>query len=43
MQHQTSLFRGQPDNEAIKMIQYYETLALEYDPLGYCVSTSEGK
>ena len=43
MQHQTSLFRGQPDNEAVKMIQYYETLALEYDPRGYCVSTSEGK
>lgn len=43
MQHQTSLFRGQPDNEAVKMIRYYETLALEYDPRGYCVSTSEGK
>ncbi len=43
MQYQTSLLRGQPDDEAIKMIRYYEGLALEFDPRGYCVCTSEGK
>ena len=43
MQYQTSFTRGQPDAEAIKLIQYYEPLALEYDPRGYCVCTSEGK
>lgn len=43
MQYQTHLTRGQPDDEAIKLIQYYEPLALEYDPRGYCVCTSEGK
>ena len=43
MQYQTSLLRGQPDDEAIKMIRYYEGLALEFDPRGYCVGTSEGK
>lgn len=35
--------KGQPDIEAIKMIQEYEGLALENDPRGYCVCTSEGK
>lgn len=35
--------KGQPDNEAIKLIQFYEKLALEADPRGYCVCTSEGK
>jgi phosphoadenosine phosphosulfate reductase len=43
MEYQTSLFRGQPDNEAIKQIQYFEPLALEHDPRGFGVCTSEGK
>lgn len=43
MQYQTSLTRGQPDDEAVKLLQYYEHMAIEYDPRGYCVSTSEGK
>ncbi len=43
MEYQTSLFRGQPDDEAVKEIQYFESLALEHDPRGYCVCTSEGK
>lgn len=50
MQHQTELdlespgaLKGQPDDEAVKMIQFYEPLALEMDPRGYCVCTSEGK
>lgn len=43
MQYQTSLTRGQPGDEAVKLLQYYEHMAIEYDPRGYCVSTSEGK
>ena len=43
IEYQTSLFRGQPDDEAIKQIRFYEPLALELDPRGYCVCTSEGK
>lgn len=43
MDYQMNLFKGAPDDEAIKMIQYYEGLALENDPRGYCVCTSEGK
>ena len=43
MTYQMNLFKGAPDDEAIKMIQYYETLAVENDPRGYCVCTSEGK
>ncbi len=43
MNYQMHLFKGAPDDEAIKMIQYYENLALEYDPRGYCVCSSEGK
>lgn len=43
MQYQTSFTRGQPDDEAIKQIQFYEPLALEHDPRGYCVCTSDGK
>lgn len=43
MQHQTSLLRGQPDDEAIRLLQVYETIALSRDPRGYCVCTSEGK
>ena len=43
MQSQMSFFRGQPDDEAIRMLQYFETLALQADPRGYCVCTSEGK
>lgn len=38
-----NMFKGAPDDEAIKMIQYYEGLAVENDPRGYCVCTSEGK
>lgn len=41
---QLSLLRaGQPDEEAIRLIRGYEWLALEMDPRGYCVCTSEGK
>ena len=43
MQHQTHMFRGQPDDEAIKLLRYYAGYALELDPRGYCVCTSEGK
>ncbi len=43
MVYQMNLFKGAPDDEAIKMIQYYEGLAIESDPRGYCVSSSEGK
>ena len=43
MQYQMDLFRGAPDEESIRMIQYYERMALERDPRGYCVCTSEGK
>lgn len=43
MTYQMDLFKGAPDDEAIKMIQYYEMLAVENDPRGYCVCTSEGK
>lgn len=35
--------RGQPDDEAIRMIQEFEPLALKNDPRGYCVCSSEGK
>lgn len=37
------MFKGAPDDEAIRMIQYFEDLAIKYDPRGYCVCTSEGK
>lgn len=43
LEYQMSLLRGQPDDEAIKMIKYYEGLAIEMDERGYCVCTSEGK
>lgn len=43
MQYQMKFTRGQPDDEAIKLIKYYEPLALEYDSRGYCIATSEGK
>ena len=43
MEYQTSLTQGQPDDEAVRLLQYYEALALENDPRGYCVCTSEGK
>lgn len=43
MDYQLDFFKGAPDEEAIKMIQYYEPLALQNDPRGYCVCTSEGK
>ena len=37
MEYQTSLTQGQPDDEAVRLLQYYEALALENDPRGYCV------
>ena len=41
---QLDLFRtGQPDEEAIKLLKFYEPSALMRDPRGYCVCTSEGK
>ena len=41
---QIDLFRpGQPDDEAIRLLKHYEKFALEKDPRGYCVCTSEGK
>lgn len=41
---QSNLFgTGQPDEEAIKLLQFYEQTALMRDPRGYCVCTSEGK
>lgn len=41
---QLSLLRaGQPDEEAIRLIRWYEAFALTLDPRGYCVCTSEGK
>ena len=43
MQYQTSLLRGQPDDEAIKLLQYFADAAVARDPRGYCVCTSEGK
>ena len=43
MQHQLHFTRGQPDDEAIRWIQMWEGTALERDPRGYCVCTSEGK
>lgn len=43
MEHQLSFTRGQPDNEAIKYLQEFEGWALQHDPRGYCVCTSEGK
>ena len=43
MEYQMSFLKGAPDEESIKMIQYYEKMALERDPRGYCVCTSEGK
>lgn len=43
MQYQTHLWRGQPDDEAIKLLRYYAGYAAELDPRGYCVATSEGK
>lgn len=35
--------RGQPDDEAIRMIREFEPFAIRNDPRGYCVCTSEGK
>lgn len=41
---QVDLFRpGQPDEDAIRLLQEYEYFALKLDPRGYCVCTSEGK
>lgn len=35
--------KNAPDEEAIKLLQFYEGAALHADPRGYCVCTSEGK
>lgn len=43
LEPQQPVVRGQPDEEAVRMIRDYEGIALEYDPRGYCVCTSEGK
>lgn len=43
MEYQLDLFKGAPDDEAIRMIRYYEGFAVENDKRGYCVCTSEGK
>lgn len=43
MEYQLSFTQNAPDTEAVKMLQFYETLALHADPRGYCVCTSEGK
>ena len=40
---QPGALRGQPDEEAIRMIREFEPLAIRSDPRGYCVCTSEGK
>lgn len=41
---QLDIFRmGQPDEEAVKLLRFYEPSALMRDPRGYCVCTSEGK
>lgn len=37
------ILKGQPDDEAIRMIREFQGLALQSDPRGYCVCTSEGK
>lgn len=34
---------GQPDEDAIRLLQSYESFATSIDPRGYCVCTSEGK
>ena len=43
VEYQLDLFRGQPDEEAIRLLKGYESFALSMDPRGYCVCTSEGK
>lgn len=43
IEYQLDLFRGQPDEEAIRLLRGYENFALSLDPRGYCVCTSEGK
>ena len=35
--------KNAPDEEAVRLLRYYEGLALHYDVRGYCVCTSEGK
>lgn len=42
-QPEVPVLRGQPDEEAIRMIREFEPLAIQNDPRGYCVCTSEGK
>lgn len=43
IEYQLDIFRGQPDDEAIRLLKGYENFALSLDPRGYCVCTSEGK
>ena len=43
MEHQMSFTKNAPDEEAVRLLRYYEGLALHYDARGYCVCTSEGK
>ena len=38
-----SFTKNAPDEEAVRLLRYYEGLALHYDVRGYCVCTSEGK
>ena len=38
-----SFTKNAPDEEAVRLLRYYEGLALHYDARGYCVCTSEGK
>lgn len=42
-EYQLSFTQNAPDVEAIKLLQYYEGMALHLDERGYCVCTSEGK
>lgn len=43
MEYQMKLGKNAPDDDSIYWIKFYEGLALEHDPRGYCVCTSEGK
>ena len=38
-----SFTKNAPDEEAVRLLRYYEGLALRCDARGYCVCTSEGK
>jgi phosphoadenosine phosphosulfate reductase len=43
MDYQMQFGKNAPDDDAIYWIKFYEGMALERDPRGYCVCTSEGK